>query len=392
MVRHWAQRVATITVLVLAVAATGCTAPSAPPATQAATSKPAATAAPAAKPAATEAAPAKPAATTAPAAKPAATAAPLPATITMASYQTGSAYYQMANGLSKIITDKTPMKVVLQSYPGPLAFIPGMNKGEIHLGTMNLPYAAWAYTQGPGMQEKYTNLRLLFRGNFVDPMLGIVVREDAGIKQVEDLRGKRVASEYGAMNAAAVWIEIWLASGGLTWKEVRQVPTPDINSGLKALREGRVDAVYAGGADSPYVVETDAAVKLIPVPFGTNPQGEKLMRELMPGGEKRTGAAGAGILRSPVQTAGQPTTLVAGTSLSDEAGYQLVKALWENHKELQTLHAWLRTWEPNLMFTPDPPIPYHAGAVRFFKEQQGVWSDAVDARHKKLLADGGATS
>ena len=185
--------------------------------------------------------------------------------------------------------------------------------------------------------------------------------------------------------------EIWLASGGLTWKDVRQVPIPDIDSGLKALREGRVDAVYAGGADSPYVVETDAAVKLIPVPFGTNPQGEKLMRELMPGGEKRVGAVGVGILRAPVQTAGQPTTLVASGKLSDAGAYAVVKALWENYKDLQPLHAWLRTWEPKLMFSPDPPIPYHAGAVRFFKEQQGVWSDAVDAQHKKLLADGGAT-
>jgi ABC-type nitrate/sulfonate/bicarbonate transport system substrate-binding protein len=65
----------------------------------------------------------------------------------------------------------------------------------------------------------------------------------------KDLVGKKVAVNTLGANAEAV-LDTWLAHGGLSQAEIRKVtlvPLPGINTEA-ALREGKVDAAYLGGA------------------------------------------------------------------------------------------------------------------------------------------------
>jgi ABC-type nitrate/sulfonate/bicarbonate transport system substrate-binding protein len=78
---------------------------------------------------------------------------------------------------------------------------------------------------------------------------GILVKEGSGVTGPRDLIGKKVAVNTLGANAEAV-LDTWLSKGGLTQDEIKKVtlvPLPGINEEA-ALREGKVEAAYLGGA------------------------------------------------------------------------------------------------------------------------------------------------
>ncbi|MGY2873150.1 ABC-type nitrate/sulfonate/bicarbonate transport system substrate-binding protein [Marmoricola sp. URHA0025 HA25] len=77
----------------------------------------------------------------------------------------------------------------------------------------------------------------------------ILAKSDGAIASAKDLIGKKVAVNTLGANAEAV-LDTYLAKGGLSQDEIKKVtlvPLPGINEEA-ALREGKVDAAYLGGA------------------------------------------------------------------------------------------------------------------------------------------------
>jgi len=81
-----------------------------------------------------------------------------------------------------------------------------------------------------------------------------------------------------------------------------------------------------------------------------------------------------------------PNGVAASAHLSNETVYVVTKTLWKHYKELHPYHVWLKQWRPKQMFDPNPIIPYHPGAVKFFKEA-GVWTSQVEKKQKELLRE-----
>jgi len=84
-----------------------------------------------------------------------------------------------------------------------------------------------------------------------------------------------------------------------------------------------------------------------------------------------------------------PINMVASTHMSDEAAYQILKAVWNNYDKYKDVHPWARLWTHKKMTENlvNSVAPFHAGAVRFYKEL-GIWSDAAEKHQQKLLAGG----
>jgi len=77
--------------------------------------------------------------------------------------------------------------------------------------------------------------------------------------------------------------------------------------------------------------------------------------------------------------------LIAREDLSDAAAYQVAKALWENYNELGTIHALLKKWIHEKFVTTEALVPYHPGALRFYKEK-GIWTSEMEKLQEELLA------
>jgi TRAP transporter TAXI family solute receptor len=314
----------------------------------------------------------------------------LPRAVTVASNPPGSVFYALASGLAKTVSEATPMQMTVQPYTGTSTFMPLLNSGELDFGINNAVDMALSY-QGPqrlkiGGQNPFVhipNVRLVMRGS---PLLvGLLVRKDSALKTVHDIKGKRVAGEYPAQ--LAVWYNLYghLSSAGLTWKDIKVVGVPGANQGVDALVQGRVD-VALHALNSAKVREADAAIGVRHISTDCSPEGEKRLRQAVPGYYPRVIKAGtaAAVVEDTCFIA-YDIYLTTHKAVPDPVIVAVLKAIWDNTEKLPPLHPGFKEWTRERAVDNDVTIPYHPATVQFYKEK-GVWNAKDDEAQKKLLA------
>jgi uncharacterized protein len=314
----------------------------------------------------------------------------LPRSLTIGSNPPGTVFYALASGLAKVVSDATPMQMTVQPYTGTSTFMPLLNSGELDFGINNFVDMALAY-QGPerlkiGGQNPFPhipNVRLIMRGS---PFLvGLLVRKDSPIKTLYDIKGKRLTGEYPAQLANWYIMFAALASAGLSWKDVKVVAVPAANEGVDALVQGRADAALHA-LNSAKVREADSAIGVRHVSIDCSLEGEKRLRQAVPGYYPRTVKAGGGaaVVEDTCFVAFD-ICLTSPKVATDAVVMAVLKAVWENIEKLPPFHPAFNEWTRERAVDPDVTIPYHPAAIQFFKER-GVWSAKMDEAQKKLLA------
>lgn len=311
--------------------------------------------------------------------------------VAMGTYTIGSTGYLVGTGVAKVINDFSSIKVISEPTSGPNAFVPLMETGEFLLGLQTGNDVGWAYSGGTGYNKPYKNIRVLLRGHDV-PTIPLVVRVDSGIKSTEELRGKRVAGEYGGTASILAVVTAGLEAGGLTWDDVKVVPVPDPSTGNRALQEGRLDACFGGNPNGAEYLEIDSGTPLTALNFGDLPpeQAGNPPKELIETLKKHQPSASVylqkkeGYLKSDTTLIIYPYFFSASAKLSADTAYEITKVLYENDKELHPIHVLLSGWKQETMFDPKPSAPYHEGAVRFWKEK-GLWTPEAEENQKRLL-------
>ena len=80
-------------------------------------------------------------------------------------------------------------------------------------------------------------------------------------------------------------------------------------------------------------------------------------------------------VRSDITIAAFDSYLNAGSEVSNEDAYAMAKALHTNWKQLQKDYPPLRGTKAGAIAPANNPIPYHPGAVKYYKEA-GIYTDA----------------
>ncbi len=320
----------------------------------------------------------------------AATAQPLPRSVTVGSNPPGTVFYALASGLSKVASEGSPFSMVVQPYSGTSTFLPLLDNGEIDFGINNAVDMALSY-QGPerlkiGGRNPFQhtpNVRLVMRGAIL--MTALLVRKDAPMKSVLDIRGKRLTGEYPAQ--LANWYNIFgfLAGAGMSFADVKIVPVPGANEGVDALIQGRAD-VALHAVDSAKVKEADAAIGVRHISLDCSAQGEKRLRAAVPGYYphwlKRGQAAG---VADDTCVNAYDIYLTTHKGLPDRVVGTVLKNIWDNVDKLAPLHPSFKNWTRQRAVDADVTMPYHPAAAQFFKERN-AWPAAMDEAQGKLLA------
>jgi len=309
--------------------------------------------------------------------------------VSIATFQPGIAFHSAASGIASVISDNSGLNATVRPFAGPKSWYPLMDSGDIDFGTTDflVKYAVLGIENYDSMHK---NIRTVVIGNHI-PMVGLGVKESSGIDSLKDLKGKNVAFYTATPESFNPLIEVELKSVGLSWDDVNKVQVSDIGDGLEALREDRVDAAFIGDPNAGVFIELDNAVgvkglnlaDITPGKFDDFPEDLKAeMAEISPGLTPtiREGA----ILDEPIVTYHSPNLLTSSAKLSEDIVYEVVKTLYENYEELHPIFHWLEEWNPESMFRPDPPAPYHDGAIKYFKEI-GVWTDEAEEFHKEFM-------
>jgi TRAP transporter TAXI family solute receptor len=314
----------------------------------------------------------------------------LPKSVNIGSNPPGSVFYAMASGLAKVVSEATPMQMAVQPYTGTSSFLPLLNSGELDFGLNNFVDLALAY-QGPdrlkiGGRNPFPhipNVRLVMRGS---PFLvGLLVRKDSPIKTIHDIKGKRLTGEYPAQLANWYITFAALAGAGLSWKDVKVVAVPAANEGVDALVQGRADAALHA-LNSAKVREADASVGVRHLTIDCSPEGDKRIRQAVPGYYTRMVKAGGGAaVVDDTCFVAFDICLTSSMAASDTVVATVLKAVWDNVEKLPPSHPAFKEWTRERAVDPDVTIPYHSGAISFYKEQK-LWSAKMDEVQKKLLA------
>ena len=247
--------------------------------------------------------------------------------------------------------------------------------GTYYCGTV-LPDSAYlAYTgQHDRFKEKPAkSVRILFA--MYPNFLHIVTREGTGIRVVQDLKGKRVST--GAPGSGTeVEALLVLQAAGISPKDFAKQERLGAQESANALAEGNIDAFFwSGGLPTGAITELSAALarkgqRIHLVPLDPKSTVVQTFQKRFPG------LAGPGVIpkavygtRSDTPTLTFWNLFVCPQSLPGEAAYALTKATFENLATLRQAVAAARdTTLENAVRLVGGTIPYHEGALRYFRE------------------------
>lgn len=309
----------------------------------------------------------------------------LPRSATLATHAVGSLYNAIGTGIATVVSRHMPMNVRVQPFAGPPAWLPSMDSGDTDMGVLTSADAAASYKGILLYKRPFKGTRILVVGGTLK--LGFYVPKASSMKSVADLKGKKVPSGFPGVPVVNMGTTAVLASAGLTYEDVVKVPVADLAAATQAFLEGRTEAGWHS-LGSPAVEEANARVRggVRFLPLVVSADSEKRMQDIYPGSYS-TVVKGDTVTGVPQDTPllANDIYLVASKSLGDEAAYEVVKILWEYNQELGAAYPTLKEWQRDRMVSDKAFIPYHPGAVRFFKEK-GMWTKEMDALQVKLLA------
>jgi TRAP transporter TAXI family solute receptor len=243
--------------------------------------------------------------------------------------------------------------------------------------------------RGQNIYEKITkgkgfNIRLLMLGTRIPA--GQVVAGDSGIKNYQDLKGKRVVLVYGSSVALNLGAKAALYGGGLSEADVKVMKSADLVAATKMVIEGRADATY-GAVGVPIFRQLASARKgARHLGIIDTPESWKKIHSISPVYfPMRLKPGKVPTVKEPITLVGRNFSVAARPDFSDELAYQFTKILWENDKELGPKHPRLKDWVKKHFASTKASAPYHPGAIKFYKEV-GAWTPELEKHNNALLA------
>ncbi|MCD6035573.1 MAG: transporter solute receptor, family [Rickettsiales bacterium] len=279
-------------------------------------------------------------------------------------YPTGGAICRLVNRGRK----EHGIRCSVESTGGSIYNLNALRKGEMDFAVVQSDWQHHAFG-GTGFfkpQGKMENLRSVF--SLHNEAFTVVARADSGIKNFDDLKGKRVniGSPGSGMRAT---MEVIMAAKGWDNSVFKVASELKASEQPQALCDNKIDAmIYAAGHPNGAVQEvaTSCETRIINV---QGPEIDKLLKEnpfyayaTIPGGMY----AGT---PEDVKTFGVKATFVTTDTVDEEVVYQLVRAVFDNFENFKTLHPVFAHLDPKEMVKEGNSAPLHKGAERYFREK-----------------------
>lgn len=303
--------------------------------------------------------------------------------ISIGTNPSGSTYYLIGSSFAKLFQEKLGIKSTAQPFAGSSVYLPSISVGDLTLGLASTVDAGLGYKGEAGFPQPLTDLRAI--ANVWNIPYAFITRGDSGIERMEDLKGKRVMGEIPASQALTKIDLALLASAGLSRDDVEFMTSGGLMDGITAVSEGRADAAPVA-TTMPVLTETHASVR----------GGLRVIANGAQGTTEFFGAEVAGLsAATAMPTEKRPyivgetpivsydSMVVGNAELSDDDAYVLAKTLYENWEQLQADIGPLRATMREALALSNAPIPYHPGAIRFYKEV-GIWTDTHEANQSKF--------
>ena len=312
----------------------------------------------------------------------------LPGQIAWTAYDTGSAGYNQSVAVGAALKNKAGTNLRVLPGKNDVARTEPLRQGKVQFsatgvgGSFMAQEGAFEFgTKRWGPQA----VRVLLANNGGAINLAVGVAGDLGVESYADLKGKRVAYVKGAP-ALNVNTEAYLACGGLTWDDVERVEFGGFGDSWRGLISGQVDAAFAStNSGMAYEAASSPRGLTWPAIAADDEKCHSAMQSIAPffsPNAARVGATIDGGEPAPGATYAYPV-LVAMAEQDADLVYNMTKAMVELFPEYTGKAPGIDGWAldaQNFQWV----VPYHEGAIRYFKEI-GKWSDEAQAHNDKLV-------
>jgi TRAP transporter TAXI family solute receptor len=310
----------------------------------------------------------------------------LPPTMAMTAYDTGTAGFNITVGVGKMMKDKYGSDLrVLPAGNDVARLAPLRAKRAVASAMGSGTYFAQEGVFEFGAKEwGPQQLQLILSS--VDCNCGTLgVAADVGVKEIKDLRGKRVGFVVGspALNQNSLAV---LAFGGLTQNDVKTVEFASYGAMWKGLVNNDVDAAFGTTITGPAKeAETSPRGLIWPPLPKSDTAGWERMKKVGPFFFPQLATCGAGISpEKPIELGNYPYPIfVAYASQPQDQVYSITKAMidgYDAYKDAAPGAGGLGAARQ----TKNWVVPVHPGAVKALKEA-GHWSAEQEAHNNALF-------
>ncbi len=301
--------------------------------------------------------------------------APVQAKTTFVTIGTGGitgVYYPTGGAIAKMVNKKRKeygIRATVESTGGSVFNVNAIMAGDLEFGVVqsDRQYQAihgLAEWEEKGVQE---DLRAVF--SIHPESVTLVASVDSGIKDIKDLKGKRVNIGNPGSGQRQNSIDA-LEAVGLNYENDLQAEGVKAAEAPGLLQDGRLDAFFytVGHPSGAFKEATAGATKVRFVPIG-GPGIDALIKakpyyaksiipiELYPGAEND----------GDVDTFGVKATFVTSAKVPDEVVYALTKEVFDNFEEFKKLHPAYQVLTKEGMLD-GLSAPIHEGAMKYYKE------------------------
>lgn len=286
-----------------------------------------------------------------------------PKTMTLGTASVGGTYFVYGGVVAKILTDKTGIQVSTQQTQGPNQNVILVDDKKVELGmtTMGVALQAWTGSADWTKGKKFSNIRALFP--MYDTPMQCVALKKSGITSFKQLNGKTVG--VGPKSGTpGTYIPMFFDAAGLK-ATIRNGQGSDMGS---QLGDGILDAFcFGAGLPIPIFSQLDAEKEVV---FFTWTDAEiAAIRKAMPEWSETVIPKGT----YKTQTADQKTVGlynfgIAHKDMADDVAYNVTKTVLDNHAAMVMGHA-AATETIAANASRNTFLPFHPGAIRYFKEK-----------------------
>jgi len=287
-----------------------------------------------------------------------------PGRFTIATGNSGGVFDRYGRALAEVLQARLPaLRVDTRPTDASVANVGLVARGTCQIGLSLADTAADAVRGSGGFHTPY-DLRALART--YDSFVHLVVRGDSPIRDVADLRGRRVGLGAAASGTRVLATRI-LRRAGLRTRDLRATDQ-SLEASARALRAGRLDAFFFVSGIPNYAVAALASrvtVRLVDldrwVPSMVAAHGPEYVVGPIP--------ASTYGLAEGVDTLSVKNYVLADPALPEDLAYAVTRVLFEGQDDVDRIAPGVpQPVAAAATFTS--PVDLHPGALRYYRETQ----------------------
>ncbi len=282
---------------------------------------------------------------------------------------TGGVYYPLGGAVANVLSKNLPnVQATAEVTGGSVDNLKLIGTGQSEMGFTMADAALNAYKGEDKFKSGKIPLQTLL---VVYPnRMHVVTVEGTGIEKMSDMKGKRISTGSPGSATEVMAFRVIEAAGLDKDKDMKRERL-GVAESVNAIKDGKIDAFFwVGGIPTAAVTDLAATpgvkMKLVDHSETVDKMNEKygklytastIKAGSYPGYDKENKIAEVWNL------------IVTGDKMSNDDAYKIVKTLVEKKADLVAVHKEALSFSLDNQIQTRSPVPFHPGALKYFKEK-----------------------